>query len=293
METNYPPIIIIGMHRSGTSMLSRMLEQQGLFLGKTKGKPENNESKFFRTLNNWLFQQAGAHWDDPAAWHLWLANEQAREASVNFVRGLLGTPRAISYLGLRDYLRYRSPSAWPRPWGWKDPLNTYTLPIWLQLYPQARVIHIYRNGVDVAGSLRRRSLRQLQEFDAWSARVRRRIALQARPLPSKVLSLRCLTLEGSFALWQTYMEEAARQSAALPPAQLITVRYEDVLSDPAAQAAALCEFAGLPLDQAALDRWVGGLNTSRASAFTMDPELQAFYESVRHSPQMRAYGYDA
>ena len=150
-------------------MLSRMLEQQGLFLGKTKGKAENNESKFFRTLNNWLFQQAGAHWDNPDPWQLWLANDLAREASVNFVRGLLGTPRAISYLGFWGYLRYRSPASWPRPWGWKDPLNTFTLPVWLHLYPQARVIHIYRNGVDVAGSLRRRSVKQLQEFDAWSS----------------------------------------------------------------------------------------------------------------------------
>jgi hypothetical protein len=193
---------------------------------------------------------------------------------------------------LWNYLRYRSPAAWPQPWGWKDPLNTFTLPIWLHLYPQARVVDICRNGVDVAGSLRRRSVRQLQEFNAWSARVRPRIALQGRPLPSKVLSLRCLTLEGSFALWQTYVEEAARQTAALPFAQVMTVRYEDVVADPEAQAAALCEFAGLSLDQTALSRWAGGLNTSRASAFTADPELQAFYESVRHSPQMRAHGYD-
>ncbi|MCS5697200.1 sulfotransferase [Desulfofundulus thermocisternus] len=31
-----PPIIIIGMHRSGTNMLTRMLEELGLFVGERK-----------------------------------------------------------------------------------------------------------------------------------------------------------------------------------------------------------------------------------------------------------------
>ena len=39
------PIIIIGMHRSGTTLLSKLLEKCGVFMG-TK-KEENNESIFF------------------------------------------------------------------------------------------------------------------------------------------------------------------------------------------------------------------------------------------------------
>ena len=41
----HPPIIIIGMSRSGTGMLAKMLEDLGLFIGKSKDR--NNEALFF------------------------------------------------------------------------------------------------------------------------------------------------------------------------------------------------------------------------------------------------------
>jgi len=40
-----PPIVIIGMHRSGTSIVTRMLGQLGLFVGKKKDM--NHEALFF------------------------------------------------------------------------------------------------------------------------------------------------------------------------------------------------------------------------------------------------------
>ena len=42
----YNPIIIIGMHRSGTSMLSKILEDSDIFLGNNKDI--NNEALFFK-----------------------------------------------------------------------------------------------------------------------------------------------------------------------------------------------------------------------------------------------------
>ncbi len=58
-----PPIIFTGMHRSGTSMIGRMLEELGLFVGLRKD--ENNEALFFQEMNEWLLHQCGASWDDP------------------------------------------------------------------------------------------------------------------------------------------------------------------------------------------------------------------------------------
>jgi len=48
----HSPIIIIGMSRSGTSMLTRMLDELGLFVGKKLTK--NHEALFFRKINDWL-----------------------------------------------------------------------------------------------------------------------------------------------------------------------------------------------------------------------------------------------
>ena len=44
--TPLQPVIIMGMHRSGTTMLASLLEQLGLFIG-TK-KQENDESLFLQ-----------------------------------------------------------------------------------------------------------------------------------------------------------------------------------------------------------------------------------------------------
>ena len=53
IATPQDPVIIIGMHRSGTSMLTRLLEKAGLFVGHEK---ENNwEAWFFPKINQWLF----------------------------------------------------------------------------------------------------------------------------------------------------------------------------------------------------------------------------------------------
>ena len=52
-----PPVIIIGMSRSGTNMLTRMLDSLGLFCGSAL--TGNHEAVFFRELNDWLFYPPG------------------------------------------------------------------------------------------------------------------------------------------------------------------------------------------------------------------------------------------
>jgi hypothetical protein len=162
----YPPIIIIGMHRSGTSLLSRMLEDLGLFLGKIKD--ENHEAVFFQAINDWLLWQAGGAWDNPTPIQLLLDNPEMSERTSDYIRHyLLTSPRAASYVGWLNYLRHRCLVPLTRPWGWKDPRNTFTLPIWLSIFPRAKIIHLHRSGMDVALSLRRRGR---QEF-ACSSRI--------------------------------------------------------------------------------------------------------------------------
>ena len=57
------PIIVIGMHRSGSSLLVKVLQELGVFMGNDF--EENNESMFFNKINDWRLLQAGASWDIP------------------------------------------------------------------------------------------------------------------------------------------------------------------------------------------------------------------------------------
>ena len=52
------------MHRSGTSLVSRILDQSGVMMGKDL--QEDHESLFFIGLNEWIYENAGASWERSA-----------------------------------------------------------------------------------------------------------------------------------------------------------------------------------------------------------------------------------
>jgi hypothetical protein len=63
MSRRYPPVVIIGMHRSGTSLLASILQQCGVFMGARKNA--HGEAYFFLHRNQRIFRISHAHWDQP------------------------------------------------------------------------------------------------------------------------------------------------------------------------------------------------------------------------------------
>ena len=59
---NIKPIIITGMHRSGTSLLTKLLSNH-LFIGNRVDN--NNESIYFQRINRWLLSCNSCSWDNP------------------------------------------------------------------------------------------------------------------------------------------------------------------------------------------------------------------------------------
>ncbi|MFQ5822881.1 MAG: sulfotransferase [bacterium] len=283
------PIIIIGMHRSGTSMITRILGELGLFLGKKKDK--NQEARFFLNLNNWLLRQSGSSWDHPENIRYLLENIEIRTLVVKYIDHLLKTPRVISYLGMRNYLRFRNPFNLKIPWGWKDPRNTYTLPLWVDLFPKAKVIHIYRNGVDVANSLMVRGMKELKIVSRWMERLKWKHRFRNRPFPSIVSSVSCLSLEEGFRLWEVYTKRADTYITSLPSDRALSIKYEDFLGEPSSFIKTLCEFSGINYDIAHISKVVSQINTTRSNVYERDKKLHDFYELVKHSPQMIRYLY--
>ena len=131
------------MHRSGTSFLAQVLQCAGLFMGVFKD--HHYEAVHFMALNQQCLAAQQASWLHPvavpAATRVSLsANELYREHFQVNTR-------------LQQWQL-----AWQNPaWGWKDPRNTFTLPVWLRVFPQARVIHLIRDAEEVANSLQKRN----------------------------------------------------------------------------------------------------------------------------------------
>jgi hypothetical protein len=274
------------MHRSGTSMLGRLLEELGMFFGAFKD--ENNEALFFQDLNEWLLGQCGGRWDNPTPFndYFWRSDETVKWTEL-YIRNLLASPRSIQFLGPRFALRGIGGLA--VPWGWKDPRNTFTLPLWLRIFPDAKVISIERNGIDVAQSLRARENQFLK--DAPHFYKKNRGAFFLRPRRSGFAhSPRCLLLEDGFALWEEYTSQAEAVMAGLPAHRVLRLRYEDVLDNPAIWLARSADFCGLKTTQSRVEKVVKNIRADRATAYESDAELTNFAQTRAAALMARGYG---
>src|SRR5690606_21571753 len=112
------------------------------------------ESVTFMLINEGLLHQCGAFWSEPMSAHFVLAQPDAARHLAAGARDALAA-QFDRYAGSSGRHLETNESALPA-FGWKDPRNTFTLPVWNQVFPELRAIHILRHGVDVAASLSRR-----------------------------------------------------------------------------------------------------------------------------------------
>ena len=77
-----PPVILLGMHRSGTSLVARLLDDLGLFQGSDL--QEDHESVYFLEVNDLLMRRVGASWDNPAPVRGFLRDPAALDPFVEF-----------------------------------------------------------------------------------------------------------------------------------------------------------------------------------------------------------------
>jgi GT2 family glycosyltransferase/glycosyltransferase involved in cell wall biosynthesis len=139
-------ICIAGAHRSGTSMLTRLLHACGLYLGpKDELMPAqaDNPDGFwehlgFVALNDELLNELGGAWDLPP------------KSDENVAHKRLDPLRVKARLLIE---RFNSSGLW----GWKDPRNSLTLPFWQNLLPGMKTLIMVRNPLEVAHSMKERN----------------------------------------------------------------------------------------------------------------------------------------
>lgn len=140
-------ICIVGMHRSGTSMIARMLNICGLDLGPAdrllkadKANPLGHfEHRGFLDIDRKLLKHFHATWQDPP-------DLPARWEDDPSLHSLLRQARALA-------------ASFPaeNSWGWKDPRASLFLPFWRKAIPDMRFLICLRNPLEVARSLEKRN----------------------------------------------------------------------------------------------------------------------------------------
>lgn len=145
-------ICILGMHRSGTSTVSRAINLLGAYLGEDhelgQAAPDNPEGFWERldivTVHDRLLADLRQRWDSaislPEGWH--------RAPQISLYREKLRSIVSDAFSG--------------RPlWAWKDPRTCILLPLWRDILAdvsaEMAVVYVIRNPADVANSLSKRN----------------------------------------------------------------------------------------------------------------------------------------
>jgi hypothetical protein len=128
-------LFILGMHRSGTSLVASWLQDCGLFIGddllpaNIGNKKGHFEDVRFLRLHQWALGEV------PFLNHL-------HQPNLNF--------NQVARQLIQDNNRLH------RQWSWKDPRTCLFLPQWQSLVPDSRAIILFRHYSQVTDSLIRR-----------------------------------------------------------------------------------------------------------------------------------------
>jgi hypothetical protein len=238
-------------------------------------KNAHGEAYFFLHRNQRIFRISHAHWDQPEPVRFLVDYPGARSQMIESLRAEVRSFKIASYLGMAACLSSARLLRREYPWGWKDPRNTYTLPLWLEVFPDAKIVQIRRNGVDVANSLRVRE--------------------QARPgqLASELFSCRCSTLEGAFGLWLEYERMAMQVTDCLPESQVFRLIYEDLVAAPELYIQQIARFLEIQFNPVDVRRAVRIVSSEGSHRFLQDDELKAFYMEKSKHPFMARWAQSA
>lgn len=146
-KTTSHPIIILGMHKSGTTLLAEILHRTGIVMvdgpAETGGYDSGQKMERARaqTINKTYLACGDAPSND--------VTTPARPDPARHAACLAQAKEMITDLS----------SLGAPPWGFKDPRTLLCLPLWLEAFDTARIapqlIGIYRHPIEVFGHYKR------------------------------------------------------------------------------------------------------------------------------------------
>jgi len=135
-------VVILGVHRSGTSMVANILHHCGVNMGRVFREPDEYnkygyyEDLDFRALNKWIINLAGGTWYNPPTAE---AIKRSAERIPYIISALIAHKQRVSL------------------WGWKDPRTVLTI---ADIHPFLRrplYICVRRNPDAILRSLKERA----------------------------------------------------------------------------------------------------------------------------------------
>jgi GT2 family glycosyltransferase len=205
-------LLVLGMHRSGTSALARVLNLLGVDLGADLLPPApDNEAGFWehrevQNIHDRIYEELARDWTNisplPPRW--W------DQPDLQKWRQKLGEVLQRDF-GLQPI------------WGLKDPRLCFMLPIWIplleQMHCQARCILIFRNPMEVVASLHKRD-----KFNASRTYLLWMRSVIESESGSRLLPRTLTTYDKLLADWQGQVERIGRSLQIEWPVPLVQIR---------------------------------------------------------------------
>jgi hypothetical protein len=224
-----PPVLILGVRRSGTTLLRVMLDRSAeLAVPDESYFVPQLAARHRGPVDRERFLDDVARLGTLREWGLTVAE------IAPFVREGSTPGEAIGAI----FEAYAAAQGKVR-WGDKTPLYMQHLPLLERLFPSAVFVHLVRDGRDAA----------LSFLDVPDG-----IMTEGWGHPHDAAGFACL--------WRTEIVSARSLGRRVGPGRYLELRYEDLVADPRKSLGGICAFAGLAYDDAMLD-YVGRTESAR------------------------------
>jgi glycosyltransferase involved in cell wall biosynthesis len=224
-------ILVLGMHRSGTSIVARLLNMMGAYFAPDDVVMEPSEAnpkgywerEDIRILNDDILKSLGASWDNLSDFEASMLTEEVQKEFAPRIQKIMVNLDAH------------------RPWMMKDPRMSLVLPVWQPVLEVPVCVFVYRNPIQIAQSLKTR--------EAMMSVI---IGASLHPIRTADYSESAIQfpIELGMALWEKYTLNALTHAEGLPK---ILVSFHDLLAHPVETVKTLyqnlqtCEVQGLRL----------------------------------------------
>ena len=271
------PVVVIGMHRSGTSMLTRFLNNYHIFMGEKVD--QNGEAISFLKINEKIMHMCDSTWFNVKKLdkQLYIRQDEFVELYLALIES---KKHQKSFFGNNDIDKMENDYSW----GWKDPRNTLMIDIIKKIFPRAKIIHIYRNPIDVANSLKVREKKFTSAgklkwyYNVLKNYLRKGIYVERSP---ELENLNC-----GIKLWFEYVDKAFKYDG-----DIMHIRYENFLDSSDKIFEKICEFLNLEIDQAKIDDICNSINKDRKYSFINDDELVTYYKTIQNDELIKKLNY--
>ena len=260
MSKTVRPILLSGMHRSGTSMVTKILKDFGLEVGYKLDA--NNESLFFQRINIWMMSLMGSSWDNPQTFNN--INDGIKEDIVNQLQKLMDSRANSLYFGWTNVIKNKSFIDIEKPWGWKDPRNVFTQNIWREVFPNFKMIQIIRHPIDIALSLMKRQKKEIRSDILRKKRNSNVIkALLSISHSNYNSSMVLNSYDDCFKLIEIYFDEITRNSSS----NCMLVKFEDILSNPELEIRLLLDFCNISYNPEQLSEIISAIDSTKGYSY--------------------------